>query len=258
MARITASQRNKIFGAACTPRNLVTVNTPWGLRARAHSLVAERFLYACELAAETSGWVPLRIDSYACRQVRGSTATSLHSYALAWDFFNRKYPDGVDVWGPANAPPAPFRAAFKQAGFALGAEFTSRKDYPHIEWADGLPPPAALSARPGVIVAVADIDVPLVKPITYTRIGEAAGMKVSTHYIDIPALDRDGRGWVDIPYPLERVFDITGQGSSPPDDGYWQPVLATVQPRGELTRVTLAGAPSQHTGVFWKLLESED
>jgi len=250
--RLSDAQRRQVFGAPCVTRNLVTVVTPWGMRVQAHHLVAERFLYACRTAHQIARWTPRRVDSYACRTIRGSTAMSLHSYGLAWDWFNLALPQPVDVWGPVNAPDRDFRAVFKQAGFSLGSEFTSRQDYPHIEWAGGLPP--ASPTATGIVPL--ELAVPLVRPITYTRFGEATGMQISTHFVDIPALDKDGRGWVDIPVPLERVVSVTGHGSSPADDGYWPPVTVDVQPRGAATRVTLTGGAGARCGFWWKCLEA--
>lgn len=256
MSRLTDAARRQTFGPPCTAKNLVTVTTPWGIRTRAHRLVADRFLYACELAAGVSGWVPARIDSYACRTIRGATSTSLHSFGLAWDLFDRPLPQPVDVWGPTNAPDAEFRAAFAAAGFTLGAEFKTRRDVPHIEWAAGLPP--AIPTRPVVAHPAATVDVPLVKPITTSRTGEATGMKISTHLTQIPALDNEGRGWVDVPYPWERIVSLTGHGSSPPDDGaYWPSVILDAQPRGAITRITLEGGPGKPAAFWFKLLEEE-
>lgn len=260
MTRISDTQRRKVFGLPCSPRVHVVVETPWGIRVRCHRLVADRFLYACRLAVSASEWRPKRIDSYACRAVRGTNTTSLHAYALAWDFFDRPLPEAVDVWGATNAPDPPFRDAFTKAGFVAGATFTSRKDYPHIEWAAGVPTkvPDGVQAPPGQVTLAPPIQTPLVKPITEHRYGEAAGVRVSTHFVTIPALDKEGRGWYRIEYPYERVFDLCGQGSSPADDGvYWPTVVCTVQPRGAGTVVCIDGEPNQATGFWYKLLEEE-
>lgn len=97
----------------------------------------------------------------------------------------------------------------------------------------------------------------VVSPPSSRIISEAEGMRITTHFFDIPGLDDQGRGWVDIPFPLEEIVEVVAQGSSPPEDGYWAPVVVTLQPRGGATRLTLAGAPGQRTGVFWKRLERE-
>lgn len=254
MSRLTTAQRTKAFGAPCKPENLVTVLTPWGIKARAHRLVADQFLHACDLAAGASSWEPRRIDSYACRTVRGSVATSLHAYGLAWDLFDKPLPQAVDVWGPTNAPDDKFLGAFSVAGFYLGADFTTRRDVPHVEWATGVPKVLVVPAKTDSITPAA-LAVPLIK-ITHSRLGEASGMVISTHHVDIPALDKDGRGWFDIAYPLERVTEVAGLGSSPVDDGYWPPLTVNYQPRGAVTRVTVAGQAGQHCGVIYKILES--
>lgn len=142
MARVTETERRRTFGAPCTTSNLRTYLTPWGLRVQVHFLVLPRFSAACALAKRASAWVPRRIDSYNCRQVRGSTAPSLHSYGLAVDFFATEpgvVPPG-GVWEPENGVPPAFAAAFERYGFFWGANFT-RRDVPHIEWCDGRPAP---------------------------------------------------------------------------------------------------------------------
>lgn len=140
MTRISYDERIRIFGQpGRVARQQVT--TPWGLRVWCHELLSGRFLAACHLADRVSSWKPRRIDSFNYRPVRGSSSPSLHGFACAWDFFDRPYPEPVDVWGAANAPTRDFREAFKAFGFALGAEFTSRPDVPHIEWAAGRPAP---------------------------------------------------------------------------------------------------------------------
>jgi hypothetical protein len=151
---IAASSRAVIFGpltsyasgVGTAQSNLVTVATPWGIKVRAHRLVASRFLAAC-VDAEKLPWNPLRIDSFAPRSIRGSTAVSMHAYGLAWDFFatppNVVPPGGV--WTPDNAVPRSFAEVFKSYGFRWGGEF-KRVDLPHIEWAEGRP--EALVVRP--------------------------------------------------------------------------------------------------------------
>lgn len=257
MSRLSTAQRTRTFGSPCKVDNLVTVLTPWGIKTRAHRLVADRFLFACSLAVEGSLWAPRRIDSYACRTIRGSVATSLHAWGLAWDFFDRPLPQAVDVWGYGNAPDEDFRDAFATAGFYLGADFTSRKDVPHIEWAAGAPSPMWVETSRTNSILPADVTVPLVQPIIFNRLGEAQGMVISTHHVDIPALDKDGQGWVDLPYPVERVTEVAGLGSSPPDDGYWGGLVVNYQARAGATRVTVYGKPGQHCGILWKLLEAE-
>lgn len=141
MTRISYAQRVKLFGVAGNRRNTVTVRTPWGMDAVCHRLVAERFMVACDEAAVRSPWRPLRIDSFAYRPIRNALSLSFHSWALAWDFFST--PPGVSppggVWHPDDAVPPDFAAAFTGRGFTWGATFTRRADYPHIEWAAGLP-----------------------------------------------------------------------------------------------------------------------
>jgi hypothetical protein len=210
--RISYAERDRIFGRpGSVARQQVT--TPWGLRVWCHELLAGRFLAACQLADRVSRWKPARIDSYAYRDVRGSTSPSLHSYALAWDFFDRPYPQPVDVWGPTNAPTRDFRDAFTAFGFALGADFTTRKDYPHIEWCAGRP--LAITAVP----PAPDSSAPPLKPRRQRTVflvqhpngvvelcALVAGNKVSHVGIEDPA-DRDA--FIAAGVPLVNVTDAT-------------------------------------------------
>lgn len=96
-------------------------------------------------------------------------------------------------------------------------------------------------------------DFQVVSPLMLT---EVSGVRFSQFYVAIPTLDDQGRGWFDIPAPIERVFGLVAQGSSPPDDGYWPPVTLNAQSRGGATRVTVAGLPRQPAGAHYKLLEA--
>ena len=105
-----------------------------------HKLLFPRFKFACDEAFATVRWAPRRVDSYNCRNVRGSSSTSLHSYGLAWDFFatDDHVPPPGGVWKPENTVPYEFAYCFIRQGFKWGRYF-NRQDWPHIEWADGAP-----------------------------------------------------------------------------------------------------------------------
>lgn len=139
MTRISDSERRRLFGQpGKVPTK--TVRTPWGIATVVHALVAEVFLDACHQAAAEVTWKPRRIDSYVVRAVRGSSSSSLHSYALAWDFFVTApgvTPPG-GVWTPDDGVPPEFAHCFTERGFTWGDTW-QRKDTPHIEWA-GAPP----------------------------------------------------------------------------------------------------------------------
>lgn len=149
MARITEAERTRIFGAPCTPSNHRQYRTPWGLWATVHFMVLPRFAAACDLAKRASSWVPLRLDSYNCRKVRDRDAWSIHSWAMAWDFFATppNVPPPGGVWTPDNPVPPEFAAAFGRYGFTWGRDF-DRQDLPHIEWAAGRPDPLTAPAPP--------------------------------------------------------------------------------------------------------------
>lgn len=140
MTRISDAERRRLFGQPGQVRYRV-VTTPWGVRCSAHEKIADLFLVGCRRAAQKSRWTPQRIDSYVHRQVRGSSATSLHSWALAFDFFSTppNVPPPGGVWHPDDTIPPEFASAFEELGFTWGAKFQYRQDYPHIEWASAPP-----------------------------------------------------------------------------------------------------------------------
>lgn len=139
--RIGTEARIRLFGQPGDRQRTTVVRTPWGIDVTVHRDVEARFRDAMADAAKSSSWKPRRIDSYAVRNVRGSDDLSLHSFGLAYDFFSSApgvAPPG-GVWAETSAPDKAFRDAFKRHGFYLGAEFSGRKDYPHIEWAAAPP-----------------------------------------------------------------------------------------------------------------------
>lgn len=142
--RVNTARRIAMFGQPGDRARYVTVRTPWGMSVTCHRDVQAQFVAACDDANRSSSWRPRNIGSLSVRKVRGGDDWSLHAFALAWDIFDTTAP--ADVWGPKNAPDAAFRDAFKRHGFYLGAEFSNRKDYPHIEWAAD-PPASPSSAR---------------------------------------------------------------------------------------------------------------
>lgn len=137
------AERIRLWGQPGDAARITQVTTPWGITVSVHRDLANTFLAACNAAKAASSWVPKRIDSYNKRPIRGGSEWSLHSWALAWDFFSS--PPGVPppggVWAATSAPDAAFRNAFAAFGFRLGANYSGRKDYPHIEWVAA--PPAS-------------------------------------------------------------------------------------------------------------------
>lgn len=118
----------------------------WGQRVVVHPRLHRLFVTTCVAAhqalnAAGAGLeVPQRVDSYACRPIRGSRAWSMHAYGLAWDMF--RTPPGVPppggVWTPTARLHPAFIATFERAGFTWGGRWT-RRDEPHFEW--GRSPP---------------------------------------------------------------------------------------------------------------------
>lgn len=207
MSRISETERRRIFGNPCG--RYQTVVTPWNLSVICHPLLVDRFRMACDAANIQSAWKPRRIDSYNCRTIRGSSAYSLHAYGLAWDFFDRPYPQPVDVWGPANAPDLTFRNAFKRLGFSAGADFVTRVDYPHIEWADG---------QPGIVPAADPAPSP-----SYVRVvaSQEVDMVVTDIDVGIPT-DGSGNGWTAVPYQVDKIVGFLAPGLRPAADGHYE------------------------------------
>lgn len=155
---LSRTQRDALFGApGHVPK--VTVLTPWGLKVQCHEIIQAVFLSACRDAAAVK-WKPLRIDSFADRNIRGSKAVSMHAYACAFDFFATppNVPPPGGVWTPDNPVTAEFAACFERRGFRWGATF-ARVDLPHIEWPGGRPTRAQEAAHPSDHLPVEDDDV---------------------------------------------------------------------------------------------------
>ena len=149
MPVLTGSQRDALFGERCEIRSTL-ISTPWqGDRVRVHNLVVPVFVEACVAAHRDlhAGFHPRRIDSYACRNVRGSDSTSLHAWALAWDFFatDEGIPPPGGVWKPDVTVTPEFARHFVHRGFKWGRWFT-RQDWPHLEWSG--PPPGPRTYTP--------------------------------------------------------------------------------------------------------------
>lgn len=161
MSGLSTEQRVRSFGSPCRVRK-VSVRTPWGDQAVVHELIAPIFLEACVAASKDpyAGFVPRRVDSFACRTVRGSSSMSLHAYGLAWDFFvtDEGVPPPGGVWKPSVTVTPEFARHFIQRGFRWGRWFT-RQDWPHIEW-PGAPP----GPRSVVVVSPEEARVALNKP----------------------------------------------------------------------------------------------
>lgn len=181
MTRLATALRKSIFGPPGQRADYVSVTTIWGMRVVAHPLVAEQFRLACIDAAKATLWTPRRIDSYAFRPIRGdSTETSLHGWALAWDFYDRPITETPDIFGPTNAPDIRFRDAFTKRGFTCGADFIGRKDYPHIEWA-GLPPIHVTETKEFIVPD--DPSLPNIEgPLTFHPVFDSTGT-VKGYYI---------------------------------------------------------------------------
>lgn len=211
MTRISTAERTRIFGEACVSTNLATLTTPWGIRVRCHRLLVPVFLDACHhAAAEVVEWRPQRIDSFACRPIRGtSSGFSLHSWGLAFDFFATapNVPPPGGVWTPDNAVPPSFARCFTERGFTWGALF-ERRDVPHIEWAAGRPP---LSPQP------------LPPPSTplHRVAQQELDMVINTYTLAVTT-DENGCGWDTVPFPRERIFGFTPPGIRPGVDGRYQ------------------------------------
>lgn len=143
----TQAQKTAWYGKPMS--NLIRWQTPWTrigsdgkpkpIAVYIRKEILPVFAAACTEAKATCAWTPLRIDSAVDRPVRGQTVKSQHAYGLAFDFFDKPFPQPVDIWGSKNAPGVKFRAVFKRHGFTAGADWKTRQDFPHIEWRGQLP-----------------------------------------------------------------------------------------------------------------------
>ncbi len=150
MTRLTSTERIRAYGHP-GHADKVRIPTPWGIPVMCHRLVVDVFTDACNEAAATVAWRPLRIDSYNYRTIRDSAEPSLHGWPLAWDFFATppNVPPPGGVWTPDDGVPADFAACFTRRGFTWGATW-ARKDVPHIEWAGPPPGPVTHTIPPEV------------------------------------------------------------------------------------------------------------
>lgn len=238
-ARISYAERHRIFGRPCVEQNMVTVMTPWGMRARVHKLIAPLFLDACHhAAADVPEWRPQRCDSYVCRKIRGGTDHSLHSYGLAHDWFATppNVPPPGGVWTPDNGVPISFARPFLERGFTWGATF-ERIDVPHIEWCGGRPP-----HRPSPI--------PVRQPLTLTRTDSYEVDMVINDYTLPIATDENGNGWDVVPFARSRIIGHTPPGLRPGVDGRYLvgQVGFADDPQGTVVSVT-EWAPNEHATV---------
>lgn len=100
----------------------------------------------------------------------------------------------------------------------------------------------APAARPAEAVAAAGSGPPTV---TATPYPEGENM-LTRHDVNIPALDGQGRGWVELDVPAGQVVSVIANGPYPPVDGYWEMPVVARQDRGGKTIVSVTeGAPNQ-------------
>lgn len=65
------------------------------------------------------------------------------------------------------------------------------------------------------------LDSAVIPTITVIDHGDLDTMNLRTITFNNVQLDKNGCGWVPCDAPVERIIDITQQGSFPPADGYW-------------------------------------
>ncbi|MFY9588655.1 MAG: M15 family metallopeptidase [Actinomycetota bacterium] len=206
--------------------------------------MAPVFLLACNAADRQSGWKPKRIDSYACRSIRGSSSTSLHSHGLAWDFFATDpgvVPPG-GVWKPLNTVPTEFAAAFESFDFYWGRRF-SRQDWPHIEYPG--PPPkleAASEPTPGAYV----VPQPLPPPVPL------AGGRYMRQMIPVGKLDAQGRGHILTDVPWDAWVSVDASDTDPETAGRYGGayIVHPVDVGGRLKLVVHGGAQGETIAVY--------
>ena len=208
-----------------------TTMAPWGIRVRIHRAIVVPFVAACREAHAISPWRPLRIDSYACRTVRGGASHSLHAWALAHDWFAT--PPGVvppgGVWTPVNSVPHDFAGCFTRRGFTWGRYF-SRPDVPHIEWA-GPAPTVTPPAVPGQALTI------------LRHMEDAVPLTVIEVPVKTSAADRPnaGCGWEPVPYRRDAIVGFTGPGLRPGVDRRYETASVGFAAEGERTIGTVEG-----------------
>lgn len=68
---------------------------------------------------------------------------------------------------------------------------------------------------------------------------------LTRHDVNIPALDGQGRGWVELDVPAANLVSIVCNGPYPPVDGYWEMPVVSRQDRGGKTIVAITeGQPN--------------
>lgn len=142
----------KFIGPPCQSSNFVVIETPWRhngvpIRVTINQALVARFRLACRRAVKLE-WKPRRIDSFNCRQIRGSTSWSRHAFASAWDFFRTgpSVPPPGGVWQPNDTFGEKFALVFEDLGFTWGGRW-ARGDFPHIEWSGNAVPALTLKER---------------------------------------------------------------------------------------------------------------
>lgn len=137
---------------------------------------------------------------------------------------NGRIVDGLATYGPVTWP--------------------DHRDHVHV----AVPRGVFLTPRPA---AVAGTGPPTVTPHSYPG-GEDMLIR---HDVDVPALDGQGRGWVELDVPAERVVSIVVNGPYPPVDGYWELPAVARQDRGGKTIISITeGQPAEHLNLaVWSL-----
>lgn len=122
--------------------------------------------------------------------------------------------------------------------------WAAHKNHVHV----AVPRGVYLTPRPAAVAGTG--------PPTVTAHSYPGGEDMLTrHDVDVPALDGQGRGWVELDLPADRVVSIVVNGPYPPVDGYWALPAVGRQDRGGRTVVTLTeGTPGEHVIVsVWAL-----
>lgn len=87
---------------------------------------------------------------------------------------------------------------------------------------------------------------------------EVTGVRIFAGMLGPVNLDPNGRGWVSIQAPIDRIMFVEERGSAPArDKGYWANVSHDLNDSGPETIVTLYGAPGEEVVIYYKVLEEE-
>lgn len=86
------------------------------------------------------------------------------------------------------------------------------------------------------------------KPLTVTT--EIVG-PMTRYTVEVPSLDGQGAGYVDLPISFSRVVSVLAQGPFPRENGYWDTPVFGAQARNRGTIVSITEGPPSGAVIFY-------